>query len=492
MTLESIKKINQLINPPTSSSSVSPGTEIRGLLQTARWPEELIVTVLEEDTLSRGLLDEILSKNLDINGLKKALRAFLADRQIRISNKDVGYISYPHSPMNQLCMKLAQAIKNDDETITSLLFPSLNQNIQYIGGEELPELTEDDANQLKPCDFILSDDGQKVVPILGWFTMQATNQQLQQSHYSSARGDRTLFPLSENELQTLQNSAYPVSLNYINLLKQREQIASTPNTLAGAVRSLCDGLMTGSSENAGNVDIAGKRADVARAQFMHVWESILTDEQREKISKLKGPNSTSPQAKPKETVTVTTRKQKKKMEFDATMDELWDEHMEDKAAAQDVSFDAAVTFGQFYDFLKQNECAGQLYRKFNEILNANFNQFDSIEINAEEATSRPAQEEIQHDYHLKKIEENLNTRNYFYNQYLVSKNLQEGIAALRLHYTPMPNVQACCNENADKMSPATQHKLILSNNSSSDDTKSTVTHTNTKSNRVSTHKKTKK
>jgi hypothetical protein len=55
----------------------------------------------------------------------QGIRDFLKLRAQFITTLDADYLALPYSPINQLCIKLAQCIATPDEPLSKILFPSL-------------------------------------------------------------------------------------------------------------------------------------------------------------------------------------------------------------------------------------------------------------------------------------------------------------------------------------------------------------------------------
>jgi len=273
--------------------------------------------------LENILHDQHLSK--DERALKKILRQFLALRWQLIKNSDTNYFSFFNSPLNQLCVSIAEQIAEPNEPIIKVLVPKLDVSVVYYDETfrsiTLQERTEIEQRKLLDLSvFNLNEDKTKLIPILpcleqarrmappGFIPVflnqysgidQSGQKLLDGKKKHSREHDNLLSNLSQPQLSAaeiiqLQNTApdyynaliqletNPTNTAYIGDASWTAISELTGHTLWYELQILCRGLTDGGVEDTSapaamqNQDI-GRQAKWAIKRFHSIWMRLDSD-----------------------------------------------------------------------------------------------------------------------------------------------------------------------------------------------------------------------
>lgn len=259
---------------------------IREVLKKAGASKTFRRSVLREADISQNHLKKLQADHLERSELKPKIRSFLKKRWACIQNNDLGYVSFPHSPMNQICIKLAKAIAEPGESLAQILMPTLKIDDYIVTGESLVELTEnqdEEERELLLTHFFISDDGKAIIPITAWFGAQAQNKGEYFNHLYAVDGKE--IALSQYEIEALRTSAMPHSDNFFEELDLRKRMMSAKGTLSAALLKFCCDLKNNGMGAKGTLHKAHDDVFESIREFDVVLKG-LTDSDRENIFKL--------------------------------------------------------------------------------------------------------------------------------------------------------------------------------------------------------------
>lgn len=246
-----------------------------------------------------GHLLIILKKQLDDDEKKIILRKFLAMRSRVIAGTSIDYPNNPFFPANQICLKIAKEIVNDDESICQVVMPHIKRIIGTAFEEEdLKNATEDDEKQLSLENFLLHSDGDALIHVRDLFNCgHANTNRLFAVITADSKKDTpsNLFNLSPHDLESVSHCAGDASKNYLNALKEWHCIRYDQKPCVGsALQELQIALFKSSKKKKGSeLDADLKECSIPILQFYEIWTAlpIIT---REKIKnyKVKGASLT--------------------------------------------------------------------------------------------------------------------------------------------------------------------------------------------------------
>ena len=247
----------------------------------------------------------------DETQLKKALRQFLSDRQDNqrpryytfafVTNYDANSINIIEKLVTEKlelsCVRIAEEIVEEDEPIISLIYKSLDPNIQYMDERFLPitlqEFTEytDNNNKRRLKDFThvgLSDDKKRIISYA-----RSCEEAIADEKTGFCDQTEHRHPLTLNELERLKpwkNGLGHACLNYhaqvTGLWVTDNFLKSTPqeNTLLYELKLLQESLRNGGNSRNNQTDHdlpSGKIADMSIQRFYSVWMDLEESERDE-------------------------------------------------------------------------------------------------------------------------------------------------------------------------------------------------------------------
>jgi ankyrin repeat protein len=277
---------------------------LKQLLITVRAPSNFQTVLMEagcsmtsidlffrEERISRTFLIDLSNKWLCEKDLERAIRAFLRKRWAIVRGTNSAYVSFPHSPMNQICIQLAQKIVKPAEPLIQVLMPTVKILDYIVTSEDLITLTEIKSyrgRELAFWNFIISQDGRAIIHLGEWFRAQALSQGEYFNHlYASGSDDPTqqAVPLTEDELNHLRCSALPASNDFFDQFEFRRSLIRCQGTLSGALLNLCDGLMAnGQGSKKGSVSAAHDDVFSCIREFGEILESLPEDDRTKVLS----------------------------------------------------------------------------------------------------------------------------------------------------------------------------------------------------------------
>lgn len=256
--------------------------KISQTLSRAGCSHDFVVQAVQEESTSMMHLISIFSTNKSAEELDQALRAFFLKRWVFMRQSDISYNSFPHSFMNQLCVKLAKKIQKPGETLAKILMPTVTVD-EYLLGETLEELTTNpETHEFAPYRFITNDLGNAIIPIEEWFNANIHNEApLLEQYYTPGP-----IPLTTAEEMILKNCALPSSEDFFEEFVLRKKLMNDKGTLASEVLHLCDTFMkNGETSKKGTALDAGTAAYLAIIEFSKKWNQ-LDPKVRDTISNL--------------------------------------------------------------------------------------------------------------------------------------------------------------------------------------------------------------
>lgn len=263
------------------------------------FPAELPKECIQRYTLHNEIvLDHllfILSGEMNDDEKVKQLRLYLSIRWRVIANTSLDYTLHPHFPANIACLKMANALRSENETASQILMPSVNRILgTAFSPDNLKDITEDAEGKFDPHGFLTLVNDTELVSILDLYSLMRANPALFFSDEdSSERHEQFVF--SAEDVKRIELFAGEASESYFNLLKliflKKKNI--TPS-FGLALRELQIALLKGSKVKKGS-EIAADLSECMYPikQFYEMWKN-LPDEVRLDVGMRKAKGSSLP------------------------------------------------------------------------------------------------------------------------------------------------------------------------------------------------------
>lgn len=243
---------------------------------------ETIALMQEESDLTFDFFTALTSSidsDAPLDSLEDKIKSYLARRWAAIRKGNNSYTSHPFLPVNQLCLKIAEAIAQPDEAVCQILMPSikgLNKKLFKLKAE-----TEENGH-FYPENFILNQDQTRLIPIIKIFEEAKKNTNTVFLEFQD-NDDQIIYQLTGRDLLNLEQLAGDATKQYMQALRHHHQQRYFNNSIGFAINRLSQALKRGSREDSGTEDSADDEiVGSAIEQFYVLWPDIKT-----KISDLK-------------------------------------------------------------------------------------------------------------------------------------------------------------------------------------------------------------
>lgn len=209
----------------------------------------------------------------ELEEVEDLIRRYLTERGASLGEKSsIAYLNHPFLPINQLCLKVAEAIAKPDESIWTVLMPSVEQLCRPLIFS-FKEDTEDEGHF--PLEFYALDQTQtKLIPIVEIFNSAEANTNALfpdfQENLTSLR-----YKLGGRDFLTLEQIGGEASLRYMRALRQSHNRQFDDQSIGFAIRKLAQDLKRGAVGDAGTELVADNEVLVAPIHsFYTLWRAL--------------------------------------------------------------------------------------------------------------------------------------------------------------------------------------------------------------------------
>lgn len=215
-----------------------------------------------------------------------ALAKFLRYRAILIQDQPYDYFQFPQSPMNQLCIRLVEALATEEQDLLSLLLGrSLVKNYP-VASATLREFTETIVNGKRKLNlegYLLNADKTAIIPFT-WFHCHPDKTSPNMNYFHLDDNDK-LIPMVDKDLAHLEALFGEESKALFNQFNYYKALSDDDKTLYSLFIKLIDQLKTASTANdrdpsvytEANEYVAANNAQTAIDQFFNVWKHCPKD-----------------------------------------------------------------------------------------------------------------------------------------------------------------------------------------------------------------------
>ncbi|WP_058535845.1 hypothetical protein [Legionella saoudiensis] len=219
--------------------------------------------------------------------IEQLIRRYLLKRGELVGEKSsIAYLNHPFLPINQLCLKVAEAIAKPDEAVLTMLMPSVWQFCRPMGFS-LKEETEEEGHL--PLElYALSQRKTKpqLIPVAEIFNQAKVNTNVL---FPDFQKDLTAlqYKLGGRDFLTLEQIGGEASRVYMHALKQKHNQQFDDQSIGFAIRKLARDLKRGAVGDAGTEHIADNEVLAGPIQtFYGLWRA-LPEETKAQVAHLK-------------------------------------------------------------------------------------------------------------------------------------------------------------------------------------------------------------
>lgn len=203
------------------------------------------------------------------------IRFYFRDRWEALKKTNLAYTRHPFLPVNQLCLKIAEAIAEPEEAVCQILMPDLvglNRKCASLKFE-----TEENGH-FKVENYIINQDCTQLIPVDEVFQTAAIDSNYVLADFQPSETLALSYRLDSRDFLNLQQVAGESSTNFIRVLKQQHVQRYDDNSLGFAIRKLAVAIRKGSvvdagSESSANIEVIAE----AIKTFYTLWRSLPQD-----------------------------------------------------------------------------------------------------------------------------------------------------------------------------------------------------------------------
>ncbi|CEK10513.1 hypothetical protein [Legionella hackeliae] len=258
------------------------GEELQQLIEQTQKSPVLFSSSLDPDTIALMQEDSLLTTEFfrqlsiatpgELTAPQVSLiKNFLRARGDLLKKGSLAYTRHPFLPVNQLCLKIAEAIASPEEAVCQLLMPTvktLNRSTYSLKQE-----TEEDGH-FAIENYILSDDFTRLIPVEEIFQQAKVNTETVFPEYQES-SQNLHYQLSNRDFLDLQEVAGDESRLYLNALRAHHAQHYSDKSIGFAIKTLAIALKKGSVSGLGSEEHAESRV-VAEAikDFYDLWNHL--------------------------------------------------------------------------------------------------------------------------------------------------------------------------------------------------------------------------
>lgn len=218
-------------------------------------------------------LAEQFNFETDLEKLEERIRGYLSERGALLGeNSSIAYLNHPFLPINQLCLKVAEAIAKPDESVWAILMPSVEQLCRPLMFS-FKEDTEEDGHF--PLEFYALDQTQtKLIPVAEIFNSAEVNTNVLfpdfQEHLTTLR-----YKLGGHDFLTLEQIGGEASFRYMRALRESHNRQFDDQSIGFAIRKLIQDLKRGAVGDAGTELVADNEVLATPIHnFYTLWRAL--------------------------------------------------------------------------------------------------------------------------------------------------------------------------------------------------------------------------
>ncbi|WP_133135945.1 hypothetical protein [Legionella rowbothamii] len=209
----------------------------------------------------------------ELEDVNELIRRYLTERGASLGEKSsIAYLNHPFLPINQLCLKVAEAIAHPDESIWTILMPSVDKLCRPLMFS-FKEDTEDDGHF--PLEYYALDQTQtKLIPIAEIFNSAEANTN---ALFPDFQENSTMlrYKLGGRDFLTLEQIGGEATLRYMRALRQSHNRQFDDQSIGFAIRKLVQDLKRGAVGDAGTEFVADNEVLAAPIHsFYALWRSL--------------------------------------------------------------------------------------------------------------------------------------------------------------------------------------------------------------------------
>ena len=227
---------------------------------------------------------EGLNPQLNITAIESNIRSYLKQRWEALIKSNLAYTRHPFLPINQLCLKIAEAIAGPNEPVCLILMPTVRGLCR-----ETPfslKVETENAGHFALEEYALNRDQTLLIPVEELFVQGGVNthvvfpdfqENLQEVHYR----------LGGHDFLTLEQIAGEASSIYMQALKKHHAQHFDNDSIGFAIKSLAIDLKKGSVKDAGTEEKADNEVIAPAIKSFYVLWRSLPSQVKEQITPLR-------------------------------------------------------------------------------------------------------------------------------------------------------------------------------------------------------------
>lgn len=229
-----------------------------------------------DDVLSvlARLLDSDTPEQVLTSDDVKPLIEFFVKRWDRIQNTNLEYTASPNSALSQACFAVASFLAPIvKKTPHQILMPTIQYTEDTLGNK---------LENLKLCEFVLSDDKTRFIPVLDCLDLASEDGELR--HTIVINGQPQL--LSESERNRVINHSNETKALY-QAIQKRCQFKRESQSFGAALERLMKDLTEGGAEKNGiDYEYDALPPAIEAVNVLNKWRAILTPEEQARLDAL--------------------------------------------------------------------------------------------------------------------------------------------------------------------------------------------------------------
>ncbi|CAM4491623.1 MAG: hypothetical protein LEGION0403_FIIPPAGN_01661 [Legionella sp.] len=205
--------------------------------------------------------------------IEQLIRRYFAERGTLFGEKSsIAYLNHPFAPINQLCLRIAQVIAKPEESVWTILMPSVQKLCRSLVFS-FKEDTEEEGHF--PLELYgLNQTQTQLIPVAEIFSRAKVNTN---ALFPDFQQDLTAlqYTLGGRDFLTLEQIAGEAGFRYMRALKQKHNRQFDDQSIGFAISKLIRELKRGASGDAGTELVADNEVLASPIQtFYTLWRSL--------------------------------------------------------------------------------------------------------------------------------------------------------------------------------------------------------------------------
>lgn len=199
------------------------------------------------------------------------LRSYFSARWDALKNTNIAYTRHPFLPINQLCLKIAEQIAGTNESIATILMPTVIGLCRET--YSLKSETEE-SGHFAVEQFILNERGTRLIPVVELFDAGKVNTNLIFSDFQPSSA-QVQYQLNSKELARVKTVAGESGKQYMQALTQLHASHYDNHSVGFAIKELATHLKKASVNDAGTENSANfVLCEDAIKTFYDLWRKL--------------------------------------------------------------------------------------------------------------------------------------------------------------------------------------------------------------------------